>query len=628
MIKDYSRKAVLAEIKMEIEGADNLISLLSDRIFKWKDSYLAGKIGKRYESKDNLVNKIETEIADELAISIIFTTLMMKENSIQSYIGHFASQIHLDIADSYNKTKLAAWIIGGLNNTIFEINTPRLGSMETYTIVPKISISNELSSKLARTFFLPPSDETLLDWTNKYNGGYDFDKSYAILGDKFNAHDKPIDLKTLNILQDVKYKLTDTALTPELPDEEWGDEALEAFKLAQIQARKVLAEYKDKEFRFVWQFDKRGRVYCRGYDISTQGNSYRKACLQFAKKETVSDRGMFWLKVDIANHYGLDKLSFNERVAWVDKNEQVLEGIFHLADEPLLYTEAVKAYRQAQNGEAIGHIVRLDATASGPQIMSVLARDEIGMKNLNVLGNQRADLYTDIAKIMYENTKDSDIWKEFNGDFTKIRKVIKKAIMTNYYNSEAKPKELFGDDTPELKEFYKALDIVTPGAKKIQRIINDTWDKSKDCNVWTLPDGHTAYCPVTKTLESRLEIPEISAKIVYTHTVQRANDAERRSLCPNLTHSLDAWICRQVIKSLADKGIEVSPIHDSFGVHPNYCDDLRKAYKGAIARLYRENILENILCEITGKDIKLDLPEVDQNVLANITMNNDGHYIC
>ena len=626
MIESYSRKAVLAEIRMELEQAERTIELVADKIIQWRDDYLDGKIGKRYGAKDKLVNLV-TDF-DELAISILFTTLMMKENSIQSYIGHFASQIHFETPDSYDKVKLAAWIIGGLNETIFSINKPRLGSMETYTIVPKISISDKMSSKLARTFFLPPSDEVLLDWTNKSNGGYMIEKNYAILGDKFNAHDLPIDLNTLNILQNVKYKLTDTSLIPELPDEEWGDEALEAFKLAQIQARKVLAEYKDKEFRFVWQFDKRGRIYAKGYDISTQGNSYRKACLQFAKQEVATERGMFWLKEDIANHYGLDKLSFDERVAWVDKNEQILESLCDQAEEPLLYNEAVKAYRASEAGEAIGHIVRLDATASGAQIMSVLARDEIGMKNLNVLGDKRADLYTDIAKLMYENTKDSDIWREFNGDFAKIRKVVKRAIMVSYYNSEAKPKELFGEDTAELKAFYNALDEVTPGARKIQRIINDAWDKSKDCNIWTLPDGHTAYCPVTKVLESRLEIPEILAKIVYTHTVQRANDAEKRSLCPNVIHSLDGWICRQVIKVLDSQGIEVSPIHDSFGVHPNYGDELRKAYKVAIARLYRENILENILSEITDKELKLDIPQADKNILANILLNDKGYYIC
>ena len=96
----------------------------------------------------------------------------------------------------------------------------------------------------------------------------------------------------------------------------------------------------------------------------------------------------------------------------------------------------------------------------------------------------------------------------------------------------------------------------------------------------------------------------------------------------NVIHSLDAWICRQVIKALDLQSIEVSPIHDSFGVHPNYCDELRKAYKGAIARLYRENILENILCEITGKELKLDIPEADKNILANISLNDNGYYIC
>ena len=96
----------------------------------------------------------------------------------------------------------------------------------------------------------------------------------------------------------------------------------------------------------------------------------------------------------------------------------------------------------------------------------------------------------------------------------------------------------------------------------------------------------------------------------------------------NVIHSLDGWICRQVTKVLDSQGIEVSPIHDSFGVHPNYCDKLRKAYKGAIARLYRENILEDILSEITDKELELDIPEADKNTLANILLNDKGYYIC
>ena len=67
MIESYSRKAVLAEIKMEIEQSEKTIELVSNKIAEWKDNYLAGNIGKRYEAKDKLVNLV-TDF-DELAIN-------------------------------------------------------------------------------------------------------------------------------------------------------------------------------------------------------------------------------------------------------------------------------------------------------------------------------------------------------------------------------------------------------------------------------------------------------------------------------------------------------------------------------------------------------------------------------
>ena len=37
------------------------------------------------------------------------------------------------------------------------------------------------------------------------------------------------------------------------------------------------------------KYDKRGRIYAQGYHISTQGTPYRKAMLDFADKEPVTD---------------------------------------------------------------------------------------------------------------------------------------------------------------------------------------------------------------------------------------------------------------------------------------------------------------------------------------------------
>lgn len=627
-MEKYSRKSAKAKIKMMCESQDKSIEVLSNKILEWKSEYLLGNIGKPYKTKTDVVNMVDEDIADELAISILFTTILLGKSTFQSYIGHVASQINLEI-ESFRKAQLAAWVLAYCDGGAYDIIAPAIGSMMNYSVEPKISLSIEDSQELSRCFFLPPSKEKLNEWTNPYNGGYSFERSYAILGDSFNKHEYPIDLQTLNILQSVKYRLTDNVDTPQRLDEEVSDDRAVQFALAEIQTRKVLKEYRDDEFSFVWKFDKRGRVYSVGYDINVQGDSYRKASLEFAKEEIVNESGMKWLKIDIANHYGLDKVLWEDRVNFVDVNDSILEALADKADEPLLYIQAVQAYRKAQRGLPTGYIVRLDATASGPQIMNTLFRDIQGMKYLNVLGDDtRYDLYTLVAQTMYENTKDSQIWRDLNDDFAKVRKVVKKPIMTSFYNSVSKPKEIFGENTIELEEFYKALKKYCEGALAVQDTINACWDNSKDVNIWTLPDGHTAYCPVSKVLESKIEIPEKGMKITYTHTVQRANFAENRSLCPNTIHSLDGYICREVVKRLHSKGIEVSPIHDSFGVHPNNCDELRKVYRELLAEIYEEDTLLNLLKEITGSDINVDIPPVNKDIAQAIRDNVDGYYIC
>lgn len=624
----YSRKIAKSKIKALCEAEDKSIEVLSNKILEWKQEYLKGNIGKPYKTKTDIVNMIDEDIADELAISILFTTIILGKSTFQSYIGHLASQINLEL-ESFRKAQLAAWILAYCDGGAYDIIAPAIGSMMSYSVNPKIAISVEDSQELARCFFLPPSRERLNDWTSKSNGGYHFQKDYAILGDSFNKHNYPIDLNTLNILQNVRYRLTNNVDTPQVLEDDASEDRVVQFAMSEIQTRKVLKEYRDSEFSFVWQFDKRGRVYSSGYDINVQGDSYRKASLEFANTEVVNESGKRWLKIDIANHYGLDKESWEDRVKFVDENDSILEALIDKADEPLLYIQAVEAYRKAQRGLPIGYIVRLDATASGPQIMNTLFRDIEGMKYLNVLGDStRYDLYTLVAQTMYENTKDSQIWRDLNGDFAKVRKVIKKPIMCSFYNSISKPKEIFGENTLELAEFYKALRKYCEGALEVQDVINSCWDNSKDCNIWTLPDGHTAYCPVSKVLESKIEIPEKGMKITYTHTVQRANPQENRSLCPNLVHSLDAYICREVVKRLNELDIEVSPIHDSFGVHPNHCDELRRVYRELLAEIYESDTLINLLKEITDKDINVDIPSANKDIAQAIRDNVNGYYIC
>lgn len=50
----------------------------------------------------------------------------------------------------------------------------------------------------------------------------------------------------------------------------------------------VFSEHGNK-FWFTNKYDKRGRVYCQGYNLTVQGNTFQKAVLEFANKELIDD---------------------------------------------------------------------------------------------------------------------------------------------------------------------------------------------------------------------------------------------------------------------------------------------------------------------------------------------------
>ena len=67
-----------------------------------------------------------------------------------------------------------------------------------------------------------------------------------------------------------------------------------------------------------------------------------------------------YIKIDIANHYGLDKKLWRERIDWVDSNNSNLEALSSNADKPILYSKSVREYRKVLKGEPTGLLVSLD----------------------------------------------------------------------------------------------------------------------------------------------------------------------------------------------------------------------------------------------------------------------------
>ncbi len=232
------------------------------------------------------------------------------------------------------------------------------------------------------------------------------DNDALVLG-RGNDVGQHLNTTTINKLQSTKWEINEDIL--HLLDDvlKDPDEPLNAFELAErekgfnlrLKETDTVIDYlleNGNEFYFGWKVDTRGRMYSQGYHINPQGNEYRKAMLQFVAKEELTDEGIRYLKMDIANTMGYDKLTWLQRLS---KANAIIEDVFASdttmglkiklyakhAGDPQLFIKAIYAYHKGVIlGQPIGHDMYLDATASGIQVMSAMAGCSIGARHSNV----------------------------------------------------------------------------------------------------------------------------------------------------------------------------------------------------------------------------------------------------
>ena len=242
------------------------------------------------------------------------------------------------------------------------------------------------------------------------------------------------------------------------------------------------------------------------------------------------------LLIDVANQYGKDKLLFEERIQWATDNLNKLEALASEAETKPLYMKAVMAVRKAQQGIPSGHLVGFDGVCSGVQIMSALTGCEAGADNTGLINpNKRADAYAATTDTMNQI---------LGGGVEVSRKDAKRALMTSCYGSKATPKEVFGEDTPELNAFYQAMMIVAPGAWQLLQVLLESWNPCALFHSWKLPDGFDAKVKVMTKQETRIEVDELDhASFTYQYYV---NEGTKKGLsnAANVVHSVDAYVLR------------------------------------------------------------------------------------
>lgn len=253
--------------------------------------------------------------------------------------------------------------------------------------------------------------------------------------------------------------------------------------------------------------------------------------------------GTEYLKIDIANNFGLDKELFEDRLAWFTNNEHRLEHLVKEAEEPALFYAGVLAYRDTQKGIPTGYMVTLDACSSGLQLMAAMTGCRTTAMYTGLINTgKRPDIYTSGFHELKAVCEENDI------PLMDIeRKHTKKAIMTRFYGSKKTPEKIFGEDSPQLAAFEMTMKRLCPGPDELRQILLNLWRSDVYQHDWFLPDGFHAVCKVMNQINVQVTAPHFGRTIEIPMNVNMPKKHEL-SLAANPVHSVDGYIVRELLR--------------------------------------------------------------------------------
>ena len=385
--------------------------------------------------------------------------------------------------------------------------------------------------------------------------------------------------------------------------------------------RELRAVQDEKAIYFPAFIDWRGRMYFRS-SLNPQNHDSVKGCLEFSEGKVLGERGLYWLKVHIANCSGYDKHSFDMRARWTDDN---LTYLFNFMEDPLnvqppasdtsftllaaLYDlrDALKLKDPTQHISRIP--VAMDATCSGLQHFSAMFRDTVGGMQTNLIptgSNAKQDIYATVANLANKyivpfctDPVVLDYWTRLK--FEIPRSMAKRPVMTYVYGAGHQSTAQYVEDDmvnlglPKL-EGYGTNTLATPIAMALRKAVAETVPAAAQAMTylqklimhnpepikWISPVGvpvvtwanteHSKFVELKSTaLKQRIRIT------TQWHTQEYNRIKAKSGISPNFVHSLDSAHLCMTINEVPE--IDIMPIHDSFATHAVDIDTLHVALR-------------------------------------------------
>ena len=409
---------------------------------------------------------------------------------------------------------------------------------------------------------------------------------------------------------------------------------------------------------FPHYLDFRGRVYPMAAYLTPQSDDIGRGLLEFAEGKPLGDTGAFWLAVHIAGVWGVDKVTFQERVDWVYEHEEELLASALDPQESRFWTTADDGKKPWQglaacfewlgykvNGDAhISHLpIAMDGTCSGLQHYSALLRDEVGGAAVNLVPADRpADVYTAVAKRAQalSDARYGEMPRAWQGKF--CRKVAKQPTMTLCYSAtkygmKGQIENALGDLDekgpylpPEIDRHHaslyaaelvlEALEDTVVAARRAMAWLKGVAEVMVEARLpirWTSPIGLPVLQDYRQQRGQMIDV-YIGGKrtqLTLQHPTDKLSAREQASgIAPNFVHSLDAAHLLKTVNGCTVTGLRhFAVIHDSFAVHACDTGTLNTVLRWAFVEQYREPVLEKFREEIVAQLETVD-PELVQKL--------------
>jgi len=421
-----------------------------------------------------------------------------------------------------------------------------------------------------------------------------------------------------------------------------------AFRIDMLTAKELLS----RAFYTPLNFDTRGRVYPLPSFNFTRGD-YIRCLFEFAEPKPIGERGLYWLKVHVANcAAGFDKsrpgeLTFDERVQWVGDHADELADIGRSAlegaevDETLLsgvddrfqfVRACTELYRANGDPEFESRLPLLfDATSSGLQHYCLLMRDEAGGQLVNLVpGHPPQDAYKTISEDMsLEQTDDlKEVLPGLYAAYPQVtgaqvvagalgRKLTKGPTLTRFYGrkDEKHARQLLKDHKwmrnwagkdqidPVADSLIRSMNRVFPRPAQamqfIQRIAMLLAKEHKSLHRTSATGFPWQSCyhkPKTKRIHSWIGGRDVRTKITIGDLPELRRIKAKNSSAPNLVHGLDGTHVQLVALWARDAKIPLVTVHDCFGCLAANAEQFRPMVHDQLSKMYLDH--PNVLGEI------------------------------